>query len=634
MAHALSSAGNALQKCSTHTATAIFTIGMLVMAFMPLPVFIDVTLRETVSGSLTGTNDLVELAFLVTCFATFAWLGAHNDHIVITFMVEKLRPARQLLFQAAANGITLAFIATLAVNIGLKAHERWLRSEYTLDLEWPTWIFAAFATVGAVIMCLGALSHFLTSLGESLQKNSLLANMLVVALVLAFLLCPWWYRALGAPLTPEGLGGIGMLCMVAFLFAGVPIGVAMGAVGLVGLLCLYPNVTAAFSQAGLAPLATTSNYTYTVIPMFILMGELAFYSHISRDIFTAANTWMGRLPGGLAMAGVAGCAGFAAVCGDSMATAVTMGSVALPEMEKKHYEKGLSCAALAAGGTLGILIPPSMGFIFYAIITEESVGRLFMAGIIPGLLLTLVFLSIIAVIALRHPHLAPRGEKHSLGAKLRSLKGLLPMLALIVFILGGILYGFFSPNEGGAMGAVGTFLYAICRRRLSKQSLLESLRSTLLVSGRLMVILVGVGILGYFFALTQLPQHLATFVSSIDANRYVILVGIMVVYIILGCLMNVIPMIMLTLPAIFPTVQALQFDPVWFGVITVLLMEMGQITPPVGINVFAISSIARDVPMQTIFKRITPFFLGMVAVLALLTIFPDLALWLPRTFFR
>ncbi|MDL2314172.1 TRAP transporter large permease subunit [Desulfovibrio sp. OttesenSCG-928-C14] len=622
-----------LQSISSRTSAFVFALGMIVMAFMPWPIFIDVSLRETVSSYLNGTNDMVEQAFLVVTFAAFAWLGAKNDHIAITFVIERLQPRSRKLLEVVTTGITLGLLSTLAVNIAIKAQERFIREEYTLDLEWPLWIFTTFAAVGAVIMCLGALAVFLRALGESLEHNSKVSTAISLLILAAIVLCPFWYKASGFELSLSAMGGIGMIFMMVLLFSGTPIGISMGAVGLLGLLCLYPNFVSAFSQSGLAPLSVASNYTYTVIPLFILMGELAFHSRLSQDIFSAANAWLGRLPGGLAMAGVAGCAGFAAVCGDSMATAVTMGSVALPEMDKKNYDTGFGCASLAAGGTLGILIPPSMGFIFYAIITEESVGRLFVAGVIPGLLLAAVFIFVVAVIAIRNPSLAPKGEKVSMRDKVAALRGVLPMLILIVFILGGILGGYFSPNEGGAMGAVGAFIYALIRRRLNWATLKASLHSTLLISGRLMLILVGVTILGYFFALTQLPQHLADFVSSLDANRYVILGAIIVSYIILGCMMNVIPMIMLTLPAIFPTVEALGFDPIWFGVLTVMLMEMGQITPPVGINVFAISSVAKNVPMQKIFKSIIPFFLGMVLVLLLLILFPGLALWLPDLLF-
>jgi tripartite ATP-independent transporter DctM subunit len=357
------------------------------------------------------------------------------------------------------------------------------------------------------------------------------------------------------------------------------------------------------------------------------------YSGVSRDLFTAANMWLGRFPGGIAVASVAGCAGFAAVSGDSMATAVTMSSVALPEMRKKNYEPGFACATLAAGGTLGILIPPSAGFIFFSLVTDVSIGRLFVAGIIPGIMLAGIFVVMVVIFALRNPHLAPPGDSVALLEKILSLRKITVMIGLIILVLGGILSGAFTPNEGGAVGAMGTLIYAACARRISWAQVWKSISTATAVSAQLMLILVGVGLLGYFFAATHLPFKLSAFVVGLDANRYVIFACIVLLYIVLGCLVNVIPMMLLTMPAIFPSIEALGFDPVWFGVVTIILLEMGQITPPVGINVFALASIAKDVPMVSIFKRVVPFFFAMLVMTLILTLFPELATWLPEVFY-
>ncbi|MBU2518299.1 MAG: TRAP transporter large permease, partial [Proteobacteria bacterium] len=324
---------------------------------------------------------------------------------------------------------------------------------------------------------------------------------------------------------------------------------------------------------------------------------------------------------------------FAAVCGDSMATAVTMGSVALPEMRAKKYKSGLACGALAAGGTLGILIPPSVGFIFYALVTEESVGKLFIAGIVPGVLLALMFIAAIWIIATLRPETAPRGEAVSFREKLASLKGVIGMLALFVLILGGILGGFFSPTEGGAIGVVGAFLITVVRRKLTWKGLLRACEQTVFITCKLLMILIGVSILGYFMASSRLPFELASVVTESGLNRYLILGGVLLLYIMLGCLMNVIPMILLTLPAIFPSIVALGFDPIWFGVVTVVIMEVGQITPPVGVNVFALSSVAEGVSMGAIFSGILPFFLCMILLLGLLIVYPPLATGLVSVFF-
>ena len=388
---------------------------------------------------------------------------------------------------------------------------------------------------------------------------------------------------------------------------------------------------AALAAVGTTPYAASANYNLVALPLFVLMGCMILYSGISVDLFNSANKWIGHMPGGMGMAGVAGCTGFAAVCGDSLSTAVTMGSVSLPEMMRLKYSPSLATGALAAGGTLGILIPPSSGFIIYGIVTEVSIGRLFMAGLIPGIMLALMFMAYIYYMAVRHPELAPRGPKYTLAEKLQSSMGLLPILALFVLVLGSIVAGICSPNEGGGIGAMGAFLYALVRRKVTKQNLLASLHETGELTARIMGIMVGVAILGYFFAATRLPFLLADFIVSLPFNRYWVFAIIVVIYIILGCMMNVIPMLMLTLPSIFPTVVALGCDPVWLGVASVLIMEMGQITPPVRVVVFALAGVAKGIPIETIFKGIIPFVGLMILAVVLITFIPDIALWLPYT---
>lgn len=367
--------------------------------------------------------------------------------------------------------------------------------------------------------------------------------------------------------------------------------------------------------------------------MFLLMGELALIGGVSAELFRTANAWLGRLPGGLAVASVVGCAGFAAVCGESVPTAMTMAAVALPEMRKKGYDPAFGAACLSLGGTLGILIPPSMGFIIYSIIVEESVGKLFMAGIVPGILLVTVISVIVIIRAVRNPHLAPRGNHTPFPEKIRSLLGLIPMLLLFGVIIGGMLSGLCSPTEGGAVGSLAALLYAIIHGRVSFRALRASFESSAVLTGKVFMILMGVTILGYFLAATRLPFVMADVILQLNAGKWTVLFGTIVLYIILGCLMNVIPMIMLTLPALFPTITALGFDPIWFGVITVLLMELGQITPPIGVLVFALSGTVPDVPVESIYRHVAPFFLGILVTIGVIILFPSIATWLPSLLF-
>lgn len=629
----LQKTGRLIERAITPASGISFTIAMVAMALMMVPVSADVFMRFVFDGSLEGAYELEEFCLAIVSFLAFAEIQKNREHINITFVTEHCPASVKDAFEVFIWWAGWPLVGTLAWRMALAAATKYTVGEVSYELELPIWPFMGCASAALALFALFLLAHALEALGKALENRHGLGAVLGLACAIAVLTLPIYYGQLGLGLSQGALGGLAMLVMMLFLFIGMPIGMSMALVGSVGLLLIQSNPEAALSMIGQATYSKGAEYALTVIPLFILMGEFAYHSGISKDLFYAANMWLGRLPGGLAVAGIAGCTGFAAVCGDSMATAVTMGSVALPEMQKKNYHSGLSCACLAAGGTLGILIPPSMGFIFYAIVTEESIGKLFLAGILPGVILATMFIAYTVFVAIRHPELAPRGDATTFKQKMASLKGVVVMLGLIVVILGGILMGMFSPNEGAGVGAACTFLYAFLTRRLSWEDTKKALRSTVQISARLMFILICVGILGYFFAGTQLPQKLAAFVGSLDVNKYLIFSGIVVLYIVLGCMMNVIPMILLTLPALFPTIVALGFDPVWFGVCVVLLMEMGQITPPVGVNVFAMSSVAKGIEMSTIFRSIVPYFTCMVLLLILLVFFPDIALWLPKTFF-
>jgi tripartite ATP-independent transporter DctM subunit len=504
--------------------------------------------------------------------------------------------------------------------------------ELSRSLEIPIWIFWLIAALGAFLLALVVLVDLLKSWKRSVEGGGWgwLIPPLAVACVLFF--------GPMIDLSPSGLSGamagiLGMCVLFVLLFLGMPIGFGMAVTGFLGIIVINKSLPPSLAMLGIGPYDTAVSYMLTAVPLFILMGELAFHSGISNELFDTATKWFGRQRGGVAMSAVAGCAGFAAVCGDSLATAVTMGTIAIPEMKKKNYDMALGTGALAAGGTLGIMIPPSVGFIFYAIVTEESIGKLYVAGIFPGIVLASLFIAYIYLITRMKPGLAPQGEPSSFKEKLVSLKGVVGMLALFFVILGGILGGVFNAIEGGAIGAVGAFIYAAVKRRATWQMVFESLKSTLNITCKLLMILIGVGVLGYFLAATRLPFALADFTTGLGVNRYIIFSAVIFFFLILGCLLNVIPMILLVLPTIFPSVVALGFDPVWFGVVTVLMMEAGQITPPIGVNVFAISS-ASKVPMGVVFKGIFPFFLCMMVLLVILVLFPQLALFLPTVLFR
>ncbi len=627
----LGAIANSLDQILLPLGKWMFLISLAAVGFMSLPIMLDVLNRFFIGASITGVVELEEFLMVVIVFLSLGYVQRQEGHIHIDLLTCKLPGWAARCLNTFNLTAATVFFFIMCWRTGITMLKK--SSEYSPMLSIPMWFGLGLAVLGVAILALFLLQQLIRSIAANLNDHVVMGLILAIVAAVLLVTMPNWLKALDLGVSRFEYGLYGMVFLMVLLLAGMPIGFAMGMVGYIGLGVLGFNMIPALNMLGIAPYTTSASFILAVAPLFILMGLMASEAGISQELFETAQKWLGRLPGGLAMASVAGCSGFAAVCGDSMATAVTMGSVALPEMKRAKYKPGLACGSLAAGGTLGILIPPSVGFIFYALVTEQSVGKLFIAGIIPGLLLAVMFIFAIWLIAVRNPENAPRGQKASLKDKMLSLKGVIGMLALFVVILGGILGGFFSPTEGGAIGVVGALIIALVRRKLTFRGILHSCERTVYITSKLLMILIGVGILGFFMAASRLPFELANVVTESGLNKYVILAGVMGLYILLGCLMNVIPMILLTLPAIFPSITALGFDPIWFGVLTVIIMEMGQITPPIGVNVFALSSVAEGVSMGTIFAGILPFFICMIVLLALIIAFPPLATWLVGVFF-
>ena len=429
-------------------------------------------------------------------------------------------------------------------------------------------------------------------------------------------------------MSPILIGIIGILILFILMASGMNVGIAMAVSAFLGLFYIM-GFSQALSILGAAPYRTAAAYTMSVIPLFVLMGNLSFYAGVSEDLYSTTYKIFGHLPGGLAMATTVGCAGFAATCGSSVATAVTMGSIAIPEMKKYKYAPTLAAGSLAAGGTLGILIPPSIGFIIYSMLTDESIGKLFIAGVLPGILLTVLFVLTIYVNVRRDLTLGPPGPGFSLREKVASFKGVWSALALFVLVIGGLYGGIFTPTEAGGIGAFGAFLLMLIRKKLTKGNLINVLMDTGKVTAMCFIILAGANVFGYFMAVTRIPNELADLAVSLPLPPILIVIFILIIYLALGSVMDSIAMIVLTVPIFYPVVMELGFDPIWFGVIMVIVMEMALITPPVGMNVFAIAGVAPEIPLYTVFKGIVPFLVAMIICIAFLMAFPQIATFLP-----
>lgn len=426
------------------------------------------------------------------------------------------------------------------------------------------------------------------------------------------------------------VGLIGIAFFFGLVMVRMPISYAMALVGFVGFSYLT-SMPASLDMVAKEIYNTFTSYSLSVIAMFVWMGFLAYYSGIGTSLYVFAYRMVGHLPGGLAMATQVACAVFGAICGSNTATAATMAAIALPEMDKYKYDKSLSTASIAAGGVLGIMIPPSVIFILYGTATEQSVGTLFMAGIVPGILLMFLNMGMIYLLTLRNPSLGPAGSKSSWGERIRALRGGLgEALAIFILSVGGLFAGWFTPTEAGAVGAGGILIVSLIEKRLGWGNLKKSLVDTTRTSAMIMLMLAGAVIFGRFMAVSRVPFELANWVGALPLPPFAIMGMILFIYLILGCFIDALALILLTIPIFFPVVvDTLGYDPIWFGVVVVLVVAMGVITPPVGMNVYIIKGVAPEIPLETIFKGVWPFLGTIVILLILLMIFPGIATFLP-----
>ncbi len=429
-------------------------------------------------------------------------------------------------------------------------------------------------------------------------------------------------------MTGTTVGIIGIALLILLFLLRMPVAFAMALVGFAGFSYLT-SADAALHLLARNIFDTFASYPLSVIPMFILMGTFAYGAGISQRLFKTTYTWIGHLRGGLTIATVFASAGFGAICGSSTATAATMGKISLPEMKKYHYDDALATGTVAAAGTLGILIPPSTVLIVYGILTEISIGKLFVAGIVPGIILSIFFAVTVGLLCWRNPSIGPPGPSFSWKERLRSMTGIIEAVILFVLAIGGLFAGLFSPTQAGAIGAGGALIIGLARRQLSWQKFIESAKEALRTSCMVLFIIMGAVVFGHFMAVSRIPFVLAEWLGGLPIPPMAVMAVIVFIYFIGGFFMDSMGLIVVTVPIFFPIVMKLGFDPIWFGVIIVLVGEMGVITPPVGVNVFVIKGIAPDIPLQVIFKGILPFLGALIVFTILLMFFPKIATFLP-----
>lgn len=430
-------------------------------------------------------------------------------------------------------------------------------------------------------------------------------------------------------MTHTGVAIFGFVLMFALMLVRVPIGVAMGIAGVLGY-GIQGGWGAGFALLGQVPWSVVTDYNFSVIPMFVLMGAFASASGMSKDLFHMGEVWFGHTRGGLAVGTIVACGGFAAINGSSVASAATMATVALPEMRRRNYHPGFAAGVIAAGGTIGIMIPPSVIFVLYGIMTETDIAKLFFAGVLPGILAIVMYSITVQVVGVFRPDWMPRGDRWPWAERMRSLRNIWPVAMLFVFVLGGMYGGYFTSTEAAGMGAMGALLLGVVRRTLGPKAVMDCLVDALKVTASIFVVVIGAYLFGYFLTITQTTQALVAWMSALPIGKYGILALILVGYFILGAIMDELAMILLTVPIVFPVMMQLGFDPVWFGVIIVMAVTLGMICPPVGINVFVLNSIARDISLPRIYRGVTPFIVSDLVRLVILCAFPAISLAIPE----
>ncbi len=604
----------------------------IVSVIMSIGIIVDLAATHLFKKPLVGMIEYETFMLVTMGFLSLSYTLLQKGHVSVDILSARLSPnhKRLLEFLFSFLGFVIFLVMTLCL-IG-RAIESYKVGEATTVTYLPLYPILLVSALGCLLVSLGMITSLIHSISEILTafKKPLAWISLGLLIGSALIVIPCLLKIIDIDMSGVGVSVLFIGLMLLMLIIGFPVAFSMILIGFIGIWYLR-DLDLALTLLKMNAYDSVAHYYYCVVPFFILMGFFCLEAGIGKKLYSFGNKFFGRMPGGLAIGTIIGCAGFAAISGDSMATAATMGSVSLPEMKRYGYDPSLATGSVAAGGTLGILIPPSIGFIAYAIVTEQSIGKLFMAGIIPGILLTIGFVLVVLIRCLLNPSLGPKAPKSSCHEKLRSLRDVWQVAILFGIVIGGIYSGYITPTEAGGVGVIGALLIALLSKNFDWNRFLTAILKATQMTGMIFAILIGVSLLGYFVTLTDLPMQLASFLSGLPVSRYLLFVFILFFYVVLGMLMNIIPMIMLTLPILFPTIKMLGFDPIWFGVIMVIIMEMGQITPPIGINVFVIHGVAGDVPMMEIFRGIIPFIIIEILIIFLLVVFPWLATLLPNS---
>jgi tripartite ATP-independent transporter DctM subunit len=609
---------------------ALIAGGVALVAIMGLTVA-DVVLRNLFSVVVPGGIEVTGLLMIIVALSTLSVVEIARSHIQVDMVLKAVPAFVRLPTVAGGLLLTLVMMVVTAVQILMQAGYLKDNAIVTGVLAIPEWPFVLAATVFIGLFAVALLANLAAALAavaalRDIRSVAVLA-VWVAAVAIIFGLA-FWPDSLPFSLSRDvrGVTAIG-LCFV-LIFLGVHVAAAMAVTALVGISLLIAPA-ASLTSLGTTTIDVVSAPIWSVVPLFTWMGLIVVASGFAEDLYRSAYRWIGRLPGGLASASTVACAGLSSIVGDTLSGVYSMGSIALPQMRSYGYDMKLATASIACAATIGVMVPPSIAFIVYGMITEVSIGKLFMAGILPGILFALILVLLITVRAALNPALAPRGEASTWRERLESSGKTWPVLLLMLLVLGGIYTGLVTPNEAGGLGVFGALLIAVLMGRLTWASLWQSIEQTLRLTAGIIVIFMFATAFSRFIAVSGLTQQLADLIIGYDLGKYQLIGAILLFYVVIGMFMNALPALVLTVPLFFPIAMNAGFDPIWFGVVVVIMVELGVVTPPIGVNVFAIATIAKDVSMYDIFRGVLPFWIAFLVLIVLIVIFPQISLLLP-----
>lgn len=610
---------------------AAIHLGAAALVLMMALTVADVVLRNLLAFVVPGGMELTGLLMVIVALSTLAAVELEGGHIRVDLLLRALPATVRGPTIAGGLLLTFAIIAVTGVQMLWQAVHLYDNGIVTGVLGIPEWPIVACATIFLSMFALALLNNFTVALAAVTQLQDarslivLFAWAAAVAAILAVILFPQ-HMPFELPRGMRGLFAIG-LCFV-LIFLGVHVAAAMAATALLGISILIGS-TASLTSLGTTTIDVVSDQTWSVVPLFTWMGLIVVASGLAEDLYRSAYRWIGHLPGGLASASTVACASLSSIVGDTLSGVYSMGSIALPQMRAYGYDMKLATASIACAATIGVMIPPSLAFIVYGMITEVSIGKLFMAGILPGILFAVILVTLITIRAKLNPALAPRGEVSSWNERMTSSARVWPIIVLMLLVLGGIYSGAVTPNEAGGLGAFGALAISALMRRLTWASLWQSIERALLLSAGIIVIFMFATAFSRFIAISGLTQQLADLIIGFELGRYQLIAAILLFYVLIGMFMNALPALVLTVPLFYPVAMSAGFDPIWFGVLVVIMVELGVVTPPIGVNVFAIASIAKDVSMYDIFRGVFPFWIAFLILIVLIVLFPQISLFLP-----